>query len=63
MVSDWPSFVNSNPLTSQTIETLVVLVLQLKLAVDSRVALTDVGILTKAEIQTKDQVNMTVQCL
>ena len=53
VVSDWLSSVNSDPLTSQTNETLVALVLQLKLAVDSRVALTDVGILTKAEIQKK----------
>ena len=47
--------VNCDPLTSQTNETLVALVLQLKLAVDSRVAFTDVGVLTNAENTSKKQ--------
>ena len=62
VVSNWFSSLNSNPLTSQTIVTLVALILQLKLTIDSRVALTDVGVLTKAEIQAKNQVNMRAQC-
>ena len=42
------SSVNVNPLTSQPIKPLVVL--QLKVEVDPSVVLTDVGVLTKAEI-------------
>ena len=42
--------VNTDPLTSQTTETLVALLLQLKVAVDPTVALTDVGVLINAAI-------------
>ena len=41
---------NSDPLTSQTTVALVALLLQLKVAVDPSVALTDVGVLTKTGI-------------
>ena len=40
--------VNSDPLTSQTNVPVVALLLQLKVAVDPSVALTDVGVLTNA---------------
>ena len=52
-ISDWFSFVNRDPLTSQSYVTIVRLTLQLKVALDPSVALTDVGVFTKAEIQTK----------
>ena len=61
-ISDWFSSVNRDPLTSQSYVTLVALALQLKVALDPSVALTDVGVLVKAEIQTKNQVTMRVQC-
>ena len=41
------SSVSNNPLTSQTNVTLVALALQLKVAIDPSVALTDVGMLIK----------------
>ena len=41
---------NSDPLTSQTTVALVALLLQSKIAADPSVALTDVGVLTKAGI-------------
>ena len=43
---------NSDPLTNQITENLVALELQLKVAVDPSVALTDEGVLTKAGIKT-----------
>ena len=42
--------VNTDPLTNQKYVTLVALLLQLKVAVDPTVALTDVGVLTNAAI-------------
>ena len=48
VISDLSSCSSVDPLTSQLIEPEVVL--QLKVAVDPRVALTDVGVLVKAGI-------------
>ena len=42
--------IDADPLTSQANVTPLALVLQLKVAVDPRVALTDVGMFTNAEI-------------
>jgi len=52
---------NVEPLTTQNIPP--VLTLQLKVAVDPNVALTDVGVLVKSEIDMNQtqQVNMTIQ--
>ena len=62
VISDRFSSVKSDPLTSQANLTLLALALQLKVAVDPSLAFTDVRVKTKAEIQTKNQVNMRVQC-
>ena len=50
IISDWFSSVNGDPLTSQKVVPPVALLLQLKVALDPSVALTDVGVLTKTEI-------------
>lgn len=57
-MSDTDSCDNSDPLTSQTITPVVAL--QLKVAVDPSVALTDVGVLTNSEISTKTPSQNTV---
>ena len=51
------STVHSDPLTSQTNVATLELLLQLKVAVDLSVALTDMGLLTKAAIQTKSVIH------
>ena len=50
VISDCFSSVNGDPLTSQKAVPPVALLLQLKVAVDPSVALTDVGVLRKTEI-------------
>ena len=53
LISGVSSSVNSDPLSFQSI--VPVVALQLKVAVDPSVALTDVGVATKAEINKQSQ--------